>query len=107
MSYRASWYAMMGPDRKLHTVGVLILGENTLRFFAANGENDPTGLWWNQKLARTLVRMSPSNAFDLLVEDGGNGITNEWSAPFNAVGATPELAAQKLLSELVRDKLGR
>lgn len=91
--FQASWRARLGDDGELHTLGALVLAPGELRYADLRpGVHEPD-------IEAALSKSSPAEVFEYFVESG-NGISNDWSAPFFVSAPSIEYAAARLMTRV-------
>jgi len=94
--FMASWRSELRDERGLSTVGAMVLGPSNELDYSAF---DSSGEGLRQSLALACNRMAPQDVFEELVSKG-NGITVDWSIPFEIQGPTCDVVLARLMTRL-------
>lgn len=95
----AAWHAVIAPDRRLSTVGALVVSPGGGMLYRADREHAAVEARVSANIRAALARSSPAEVFTYFA-GSGNGVTVEWSRPFAVEAPTIEAAAALLLARL-------
>lgn len=100
---KATWQATR-INGLLTTTGIMILAGHKLIFKPIPGYEAAATVFCDNLNSAQAAGCTPENIFTYTVESG-NGMTEDWSAPFEPAGVSPEVVAANLIAAAVLHRM--